>query len=194
MKAVLISLAAICLLAVPASGERHKYSDRHCVTIDSHSSVDGMSLNIRDGELIFTPTDEDIDEEVRITEKHELFVNDHRVKLDAEQQELVDQYYVQMEELIDSAKKIGLEGAKVGVEGAALGVKAVASVFKLLSPDYDTEDLEREMEKAAAKIEAKAAKLEDKAEEIEDQADELEDLHDDLCDEIPELDKLDWFR
>lgn len=188
MKTVLIGLMAVCLLAIPVSAERHRYSSHHDV------STDGMSLNIQDGELIFTPSDKDIDEEVRITEKHELFVNDHSVRLDADQQKLVDEYYEQMTALIESAKKVGLEGAKVGVQGAALGVKAVACVFKLLSPDYDTDDLEREMEKEAAKIEAKADKLEDKANKIEKQADRLEDLHDEMCDEIPELDELDWFR
>jgi hypothetical protein len=194
MKTILIGLTAVLLMTISASAEGHRHYSHHEVSHSSHSSIDGMSLNIDHDDLIFTPADEDEDGEVKITEEHELYVNDQRIRLNSEQQKLVGEYHDQMMALIESAKKIGLEGARVGVEGAALGIKAVGGVFKLLSPDYDTDDLEREMERESSKIEAKAAKLEAKADDIEDQADELEDLHDELIDTIPELADLDWFE
>lgn len=194
MKAILLGLLAMLLMTATASAEGHRHYAKNHVCSGHHSSIDGMDLEIHDNDLIFTPSDDDEEGEVRITEGHELYVNDHRIQLDSKQQELVGDYHDQMMALIDSAKKIGLEGARVGVDGAALGIRAVGNVFKLLSPDYDTDDLEREMEKEAAKIEAKAAKLEDKANDIEDQAEELEDIHDDMIDTIPELADLDWFE
>jgi len=198
MKSILFGFM-VCLLATflmtvstPAETHRH-YSGDHCFS-SHHASIEGMNLDIEDNDLIFTPADEDEEGEVKITEEHQLYVDGHLIKLDPKQEELIGQYHDQMMALLESAKKIGLEGAKIGVEGAALGVKAVANVFRLLSPDYDTDDLEREMEKEASKIEAKASRLEKKADVIEDQAEELEDIHDEMTHQIPELADLDWFE
>lgn len=193
MKIAVIGLLAAFLMIVAVPAQAHRHSTHYQISTGHHSSIDGSELEISDDELIFTPADHDEDGEVRITEKHELYVNDKLIRLDSRQQEMVGEYYEQMMVLMESAKKIGLEGAKVGVQGAALGMKAVGSVFRLLSPDYDTDDLEREMEREAAKIEAKANRLEDAADEIEEQAEELEDLHYEMIDEIPELDDLGWF-
>ncbi|MDD4052507.1 MAG: hypothetical protein PHR28_11505 [candidate division Zixibacteria bacterium] len=194
MKAILIGLMATFLMTVsiPAENHRHYSHDHH--SSGHHASIEGMNLDIEDNDLIFTPVDKDEDGEVKITEEHELYVNGRLIKVDAKQAQLIGEYHDQMMALMESAKKIGLEGAKIGVEGAGLGVKAVVNVFKLLSPDYDTDDMEKEIEKEASKIEAKASKLEAKAKKIEDQAEELEDIHDDLIDQIPELSRLDWFE
>lgn len=198
MKAILtgliVGLMATFLMTVSTPAENHEHCSHTHYSSGHHSSIEGMNLEIEDDDLIFTPDDEDEDGEVKITEEHQLYVNGRLIKVDSKQEELIGEYHDQMLALMESAKKIGLEGAKIGAEGAVLGVKAVADVFKLLSPDYDTDDLEREIDKEAAKIEAKASRLEDKANEIEDQADELEDLHDELIDQIPELSKLDWFE
>jgi predicted glycosyltransferase len=193
MKAICIGFAAIFLMTVSATAENHRDCSRHYYSSGHHASIEGVNLDIEDNDLIFTPADKDEDGEVRITEEHQLYVNDRLIHLNREQEKLVGEYHDRMLELLESAKKIGLEGAKIGAEGAVLGVKAVAGVFKLLSPDYDTDDLEQEMEREASKIEAKASRLEDKADEIEDQADELEDIHDELIDQIPELADLGWF-
>jgi hypothetical protein len=198
MKAILIGIMAgllatfLMTVSTPAENHRHYSHDRH--SSSHHASIEGMNLDIEDNDLIFTPADEDEDGEVKITEEHQLFVDGRLIKVDAKQEELIGEYHDQMMALMESAKKIGLEGAKIGVEGAALGVKAVANVFKLLSPDYDTDDLEREIDKEASKIEAKASRLEKKANVIEDQAEELEDIHDELIHQIPELSDLDWFE
>lgn len=167
----------------------HRHGDSH----HSCGIFDGVDLDVDDGDLILIPNRGHRDEEVKITEKGELYVNDQLVKTDDKQQGMVKDYYDLTMEILNGAEKIGAEGARIGVSGAALGVKALGRVAKLLEADYDEDDLEREMERDAAKIEAQAEKLEKKAEVIEEMADELEELHDNMIDEIPALDKLGWF-
>jgi hypothetical protein len=153
--------------------------------------MDNVSLSIDEGSLVFHNRYND--EEVKITEDNELYINDEHIETTPKQKELLAEYHVAVSEIVDQAMVIGYEGVKVGAHGAALGLKAVGRVFKMLSPEYDSDDLERDMERDAAKIEKRAEELEKKAEKIEKKADRLEALSEKLCDEIPELEKLRWF-
>ncbi len=167
---------------------RIKYKDH-----DSYLGFrdDDVEVDFDDGSIIFY-SDRD-DDEVEITEDYELLINGKRIKLDKDQEKLVERYYDNMEDIVDFAKELGIEGAKIGASGAKLGLDALAKVFMLLDDDYDSDDLEKEMEKAADKIERRAKKLEKKAEKIEDMADDLERTHRKLRRAVPELDELGWF-
>ena len=130
---------------------------------------------------------------MEITEEYELFVNDRQVKLDADQQKLVEEFHVLAIDIVDHGKNLGWEGAKIGVSGAKLGMKAIGRVFKMLFTSYDEDDFERDMERDAEALEARAEKLESKAEIIEKMADDLEYVTEEMFDSIPELSELEWF-
>ncbi|UCF04703.1 MAG: DUF2884 family protein [bacterium] len=186
--AILTVISIVVLTSVPvmACGNRkHSYKSHRCVFSDD------VDIDIDDGTLVFT--DEDSEESVEITEDYELYINDDRIELNEEQQELVEKFYDRFISIIDYAKEIGLEGVKIGASGAKLGLKAMVGVVKMLLTRYDRDDLEWELEREAEKIEAKAKKLERKADKIEDMVDELEDIHFDMKASIPELDRLEWF-
>jgi hypothetical protein len=169
------------------------YKNRDNKKSYKHSSIlKNVDIDIEDGSIVITSNDYE-DETVKITEDYELYVNGKLIKTNEEQQELVAKYYDLFQEIIQSAKKIGYEGAKLGVEGAKIGAQAVSGIFKLLLSDYDSEDFEKDIERKAEKLEAKADKLEEKAEVLEDMADEFEEIHEKLKDQIPELNKLEWF-
>jgi len=159
---------------------------------DNDMSFDNVRVRIDDSSIILINKEND-DESVEFTDDYELLIDGEKIDLDRKQQKLVEEFHTMTFDLIDEAKKIGLEGAKVGISGAALGLVAVGNVFKLLSPDYDSEDFEREMEEEAEKLEKKAEKLEEKAEALEDMADELDEIRDDLQDITPELQDYEWF-
>lgn len=174
--------------AVPdaRAGKKHK-----CFRGDI-DGIENIDFDVDDGSL-FIESEEYEDEYVEITEDYKLYVNGKRVRLDNDQQELVEEYYEQFFEITDYAKKIGLEGAKIGVHGAKIGLMAMAGVCKLMLDNYDSDDLERDLEKEARRLERKAEKLEKKAELIEEMADRLEYLHYEMRDEIPALGNLGWF-
>jgi len=175
-------------LASAAPPKRDKDSKSHWY----HHGDDNISMDFEDGTLIITNRGRD-KETVEITEDYRLFVNGREVKTDKKQRELLREYYRSMEQLVESAAVIGIEGAKIGVKGAEIGVAAIAGLFCLLSEDYDTDDYERDMERKSAKLEIKAEKLEKEAEKLEENVEELEELADELSDEIPELRRLEWF-
>jgi hypothetical protein len=152
---------------------------------------DDVSIDLEDHSIIFTH--EDSDETVEITEDGKLIVNERRVSLNRAERELVEDYYLTFNAIIDEAKSIGIQGAKVGVKGAALGLKAALGVLLLLSPDYDTDDLEEDLEDEGEKIDRMAKKIEKRAKRLEKRANKLERLHDELRDRVDELDDLGWF-
>lgn len=171
----------------------HKHGNRTVVIHDDdydHTSFDfkGSSLFI-----IHRDRDDRIDEEVEITRRYELFINDREIQLDAEQQKLVGEFYEGSRDIYREAKRIGIAGAGIGIKGAALGVDAVFSLANLLKSDYDMEDYEREVERKAEKLEREAEKLERRAEKIEQMADDLERSAELMQRAIPELDRLEWF-
>jgi len=190
MKRISVVFFALCL-ATGLAGSAHAGRHIHAVHVDNHSHLNGVDIDFEDGSIIFT--DSEYGETVEITEEYELYVNDRLVELDENQQELVKEYYVLCDEIVEEAKEIGWEGAKIGVSGAKLGLKALGGLFKVIFTSYDSDDLERDMERAADKLEARAKVLERKARVIEDKAEDLEELADEMSTEIPEIGDLDWF-
>jgi len=188
----ILSLLLICLVntgSVHADGQEIKMSPRLKPYITFHENT---RIYVRNDDIVIRTKDL-ADGKVIINDDFDLLVNGEIIDLNENQQKLVFEYYQLVDESMETAKKIGWEGAKVGVQGAAVGLKAVAGVFRMILPNYGPDDLERDMEEEAAKIEAKADELEEKAEIIEEKLDTLEILHDQLRDEIPELEALGWF-
>ena len=152
-------------------------------------SLQNIDIDIDDGTMVMIYEDYD-DLKVEITENYELYIDNNKIKTNSRQKKLIKEYYESFLQIIDDAKKIGLEGAKIGMDGAKIGLKAVAGVFKLLGSDYDSEDLEEELEEEAKKLEKQAEKLELKGELLEELADKFEKLHEEMIEEIPELKRL----
>ena len=148
-------------------------------------------VDFEDGSLIIHSRNDR--EVVEINSSYELFINHDQISLNAGQRNLTEKYYHSMQDLLDEACKIGMQGAEIGLEGAKIGLKAVAGVFRLILTEFDEEDLERELEKEEESIERKAERLEERAEDLEEMADELKDLHREMRRSIPELRELDWF-
>ena len=190
---LLAALIAVGLTNSAFAGHRHDLNisvrGNHVFEYDDNTWFD-----LDDGSVIITHKERgEPRSTVEITDSYELYVDDEKIPLTPEQQDLVRDFHVQSLEIVDYAKVIGIEGAKVGLEGAKLGAKAVGCLFKLLLPGYDTDDYENEIEGEAEEIEAKAEVLEEKAEVIEEMADELEDLARDMRRDIPEVRELRWF-
>ncbi|MFZ5980612.1 MAG: hypothetical protein ACOYVF_08250 [Candidatus Zixiibacteriota bacterium] len=191
MKKILILLIAVLFAFGSAqAGKRIVYetdSGDHDVEVSDYVNID-----IDDGSIFLEEEGGDYNT-VEINEEYELFVNDRQVKLDSEQQKLVEEFYVLAMDIVREGKSLGWEGAKIGVSGAKLGMKAVGRIFKMLFTNYDEDDFERDMERDAEILEAKAEKLEDRAENIEDMADDLKYVTEEMFDIIPELRELEWF-
>ncbi|HOP06006.1 MAG TPA: hypothetical protein PLF13_01810 [candidate division Zixibacteria bacterium] len=194
---ILLVMLALSLTCSYALASPRVYFDN-----DSDHEISITSLNkCRMGEVQIEIDDEDIylthelyfDDEILINEKHELYVNEVKVELNADQQKLVDDYYTLIFELRDYAKEIGWEGAKIGIHGAKLGLQAIGGLFKMLFTSYDDDDFERDMELAADKIETKAERLEQKAEYLEDMADLFEEINYEMFEDIPALKELEWY-
>jgi GTP1/Obg family GTP-binding protein len=190
MKSCLLVIALCFLFFGTGQSVDYKKSSNYSQS-DQSVFLEQVSVDIDDGTIILTSREDD--STIEITENRDLYVNGNKVILTVEQQELVGQYYDTFMQIIESAKRVGLEGARIGLQGAALGVQALAGVVKLISPDYDQEDLEREIELKAKRIEKRAERLEKKASKIEYLADEFKLLHHRLVDEVPEIKELDTF-
>ena len=151
-------------------------------------------INIRKvGQSIVIELDEYEADEVVITRRHELIVNNKKVETDESQDVLLKEYYDVSMDVFEQVKRIGWEGAKVGLGGAAIGVKAVVGVARMLLPSYSSDDFERDMEHASNRLEMKAEKLDAMGEWIDEQVDRLESIHNQLQAITPELQELDWF-
>lgn len=191
MKAVMVCLlTGLLIFAWPLTSSAKDYKAH--VVYDYHHDDCRTDIDFVDGDLIIEYENHDY-ETVEITADFELYVNGKHVETTDEQKVLLADFYHCVEELVDEAKHLGMEGAKVGLAGAKLGVGVLGKLLRMVFTSYDSEDLERDVEREAARIEAKAAVLEEKAEEIEDMADEMDRLARKLRREIPELDELDWF-
>lgn len=189
-KVLFLMLAAMLLFASAGqAGDRISYSH------DFDGQVwecDDFDIDVDDGVVIIKDYDRHRNV-LEITPDYELYLNDEHIVIDAEQKQLVEEFYLLFFETIEYGKEIGREGAKIGVKGAKLGVKAIGRVFKMIFTGYEADDLEREMEFEAELLEDEAEEIEEMAEEIEDMVDELEDIAFEMQREIPELRKLDWF-
>lgn len=189
MKNLLLILLIFCTVASTVYGVDYKKKKKHH---HDFSILDDVEVDIEDDSIILM--DKHSADEVEITGEYDLYVNGDQIDINNAQRELLKDYYDLYFEIIEYAKRIGLEGARIGIEGAAMGVKAVAGVFKLLSEDYDSDDLEEELEAKAEELEEQAERLEDRAEDIEDMAEELEDLHYELGEKIDALADLEMFE
>ena len=195
-KKVLVLLTVLFVVGLVDSACAGRHYEANVTVRGNHvfERDDRTWFDFDDGSIIVTHKERgEPRSTVEITDSYELYIDDERISLDADQQDLVRDFHVRSVEIVDFAKVIGWEGAKIGIDGAKLGAKAVGCLFKLLLPGYDTDDFEDEIEYEAEKIEAKAERLEEKAEVIEDMADELEDLARDMRHDIPELRRLRWF-
>ncbi len=122
-----------------------------------------------------------------ITPQYELLVNGDPVTLDAEQKELVADFYNTAHKIRSKSVRIGIEGARIGVRGAKLGIRAAAGAFRMLLTDYTEEEFERDIEREADKLEAQAEPLEQMGEEVDRLAERLERLYDKMVRKIPEI-------
>lgn len=170
------------------------FADNFNITIGNRiGGIEDVRIRVRHGSVYIHPEYDRWDGEVEITGEYDLYINGRKTPLDRREREMVREYYRLADEIIDTAHRIGWEGAKIGAQGAAIGVKAIVNVVKLISPHYTTEDLEEDMDREAEKIEAKAEVLERKAEDIDEIAEDLEDLHVEMRREIRALRNLRWF-
>jgi hypothetical protein len=189
-KISLLNLIPLLILAIAITNcfayKSHSPSSRRSICLDN------INIDIEDGTLVLANKHDD-DEVVEITEDYDLYVNGKKIKTDYRQDALIKDYYNQFMDIIDYAKKIGREGAKIGIEGAKVGLKAAAGVLKLILSDYEADEFEEYIEEEAEELEERADELKEKAEEIEEMAEEFEDLHQELKENIPELQRLDWF-
>ena len=191
MKSLAIVSLALMLSIVPT--QKGNCSGRDISITNLHEwQMDDVEYEI-DDRALFLSHDGRKFETIEITEEYELFINDEQIKLDAEQQGLVKDYYDHVMEIVRRAKKIGWEGVRIGLSGAHLGLKAVGGVVEMIFTSYDEDEFERDMDIAAAKLESQAEKLEEKAEILEDLADEMEDIAEQMQEKIPEIRKLRWF-
>ncbi|MBN1163114.1 MAG: hypothetical protein JXB45_00910 [Candidatus Krumholzibacteriota bacterium] len=186
---LILSIAVILVIggSVEAGG-RHKY----CGSDNGFGLLpDDVSLDFDDGTLVIQS--DDYDQTVEINDECDLYIDGRKIETDRDQERLLCRYYEDLEEIIELAKEIGVEGAMLGMGGAKIGLKAVINAAMLILEDYDSEDLEKELEKEAEKLERRAKKLEKKAEKIEDRADDFKKTHRKLRKAIPELKELEWF-
>lgn len=193
MKSIVISLLATLFIfsgvfaADPDIGEKWEFGNyKYCV-------YDNIEMQIENDDVVITSSHSRYDDEVRITGKYKLFINDELIKTDYDQTKLLEKFHVLAIELNDEAKAIGMEGAKIGVEGARIGTMAIAGIMKMIFLNFDEDDFEESMEKEADEIEEMAEALEERAEDLEEMADNLEDMQDDLSREISEIKELKWF-
>jgi hypothetical protein len=192
MKAFSIVLLA-ALLAVPSVAFGHS---RHYHSSTSHSRSVSVSTDLLDdgsrsidfkGKKVIIKYDSGTPRRVEINERYELRVDGSLVKLNADQQKLVGEFYEKTRQLVMDAKAIGLEGAAIGAQGVGIAAAALTGVVNMLFTSYTSDDLERDVDRKAAKIEAKADRLEAKADKLEMLADDVQDLYDQMEDSIPEL-------
>jgi hypothetical protein len=188
-KGLIITLivALLAFTSVTMAGKHHHncsfFGGEFFSSDDFNIEIDGSSvLIINDYE----------DDEIEITDDYELYVNGDLIKLDRDQQKIVEAFHTQVMDIKEFAIEIGKEGAKIGIEGARIGLKAIGGVMKLIFTDYDEDDLDRDLERATEELELKAEALEEQAEEIEDMAEDLEDMFYDMEEEIPAVASLDW--
>jgi hypothetical protein len=192
MKAFSIVLLA-ALLAVPSVAFGHS---RHYHSSTSHSRSVSVSTDLLDdgsrsidfkGKKVVIKYDSGTPRRVEINERYELRVDGSLVKLNADQQKLVGEFYEKTQQLVTDAKAIGLEGAAIGAQGVGVAAAALTGVVNMLFTSYTSDDLERDVDRKAAKIEAKADRLEAKADKLEMLADDVQNLYDQMEDSIPEL-------
>lgn len=192
MKTFSIVLLAT-LLTVPSVAFSHS---RHYHSSTSHSHSVSVSTDLLDndsrsidfrGKRVIIRYDSGTPRRIEVNDRHELRVDGGLVKLNADQQQLVGEFYDKTQQLVADAKAIGLEGAAIGLQGVGVAAAALTGVVNMLFTSYTSDDLERDVERKAAKIEAKADRLEAKADRLEMLADEVQDLYDQMEESIPEL-------
>lgn len=200
MKNILLTIVLLFIIASPIlAGQKynkdHDFNpgDRH-ISISSLKEwhINDVDFEIEDGS-IYISHDDPLYESVEINEKYELFVNDEKIELDAEQQELVTAYFDLTMSIVYRAKEVGWEGVKIGLAGANLALKAVGGVVKMVFTSYDEDDFERYIDNEAEELENRAEVLEKKAEDIEKWAEYLDLVAEQMNETIPEIEKLGWF-
>jgi len=191
MKSVIIAVVlAVFILPCANASEVESYRSSR-----SHGSSGALwtsghvDFDIEDGTIIMTQRGRH-KSRIEITEDHELYIDDELIETTPDQKKLVAEYYTTSMEIVEEAKKIGLEGAKIGLAGAGIGLKAVSGVLRAIFTEYEFEELEDDLEDQAEELEEQAEELEERAEVIENLAEDLEDVFDEMVYEIPEL--SDW--
>jgi hypothetical protein len=159
------------------------------------SILDNVDIDIEDNDIIITENDGRSDEYVKITEDHGLIINGKYIRTNWRQKRLLEKYYDTVFEVRYLGKKMGIEGAKMGVAGAQVAILALSKVVKLFFVDgYDGEDFEEEIdEEVEEHLEESGEYLEELGDDLKDEIEDLEELHEKLIDEIPAIERLDWF-
>lgn len=188
MRFINLSLILCILFAATTQAVDYKKKKDNTITIGILDEVEIDS----DDETI-TVKDKHSQDQFEITASYKLYVNGKLTKTDADEEQLLQDYYELYFDILDYGKRIGMEGAMIGMEGAAIGLKAVAGVFKLLRKDYTSEDLEADIQQKAERIEEKAERLENRAKYLEVMVKEFEQLHHKLGAEIEALSGLGMF-
>lgn len=189
MKKLTILFLCFALMAGSAlAGSRYTISGRSYTYHENDNLVD---IDMEDETIIIT--NEDNNALVEITEDYKLFLDDDEITLNAEQQQLVTEFYTLVVDIKEQGQAVGWEGARIGLDGAKLGAKAIGRLVKMLLTRYDEDDMERDMERDADRIEARAELLEVKAEALEKMAFRIEESSYELFDSVDELRDLDWF-
>jgi len=191
MKKLVMALGILALFAGGVAAGDHSVTVNYDITNERDCRFHNHEVELDDKHLFITAVDHN-DFEIEITPDVEVYIDNKKLVLDPEQQELAEDYYNLFMEMTQEAREIGWEGARIGLQGAGIGLKALGGVVKMIFTSYDEDDLERDMERAAEKIEARADRLEQRAELIEDMAYELEDRFDEFIRAVPELKRLDW--
>ncbi|GAB4373820.1 MAG: hypothetical protein Kow0042_17980 [Calditrichia bacterium] len=180
---ILLALAA-GLFAADSKKDDHRKSD-HCYHLEN------VDIDIENGDIVITSRENK--STVIISRAYELLIDGKKIHTDKHQAALLEEYYWCFRDLIKAAKKMGYEGAEIGLRGAEIGLYALCGLAKAFLTDYEEEELEEDLEEATEQLEKNAEKLEKRAKKLERRAEELEELHCKLKEEIPALNRLDWF-
>ncbi len=170
MKAT-ITILLTGLFIVSLAGAAGAMDERRHKSCDTRYYLSNTSTDFDDDGTLCIRCDGRRHERIEITADYKLYINGRRIKTDDEADELLEEYYEHMQQLVADAAKIGLRGGE-------LGVTAVSGVIRAFLTDYEFDDLERDLEDEAEKLETLAEGLEEEAAGIEELAEELDDLAD----------------
>lgn len=130
--------------------------------IDTNIDFDGDDIRFHeDGKTVML-----------ITSERELFLHDKQIELDAGGRELVDRYYVTVDQFVDDAVDLAGDAAGLGMS-AAMG--ALAAIFKG----------EEGMQRFEERIEARARKIEAQADRMCERFSEIEGIEREMQERVP---------
>ncbi len=176
MKTLLVILLAIPIFALSFKG-------------DCPASMDDFKINFEEDTLVMVYKNSP-SHTVRILPDFQLLLDGQNIALDSEQRELVKNYYLNVQELVDAATEMGLIGAKIGVESLGIGLRAITHmVAQLLLSEEKIQTTEKKLQEQEEKVKMKASTLEKMGDALEVKAKILEEMHCQLIFKIEALRK-----